>query len=304
MMRCCLFLLIIFCTCCASPPCFAGENPFLSTPSSENEKTEQKKITYPSVVQSFIITLSRTQRSLNKELTHTARKIKNNPSAALLLTVISIAFIYGVIHALGPGHGKIFAMSYFLAEQGSIKRGLVFGGAFAFIHAGSAVLLVLVLYFILKCAVFRSVDDFSRWAKLFSYALIAALGAYMLIRKLKAVTSRKGNDTGRALIGPDKHPALMALAVGIVPCPGTVIVLLFALSLEMLSLGLALACAMAIGMAITISLIGIITITMRASMLGICAKSGKGAAGITALIESVGAFFILLAGSILFFSSL
>jgi len=47
----------------------------------------------------------------------------------------------------------------------------------------------------------------------------------------------------------------LAVAVGLVPCPGVVMVMLFCLSMDMLTLGLLLAVFISLGMATTISFV-------------------------------------------------
>lgn len=46
------------------------------------------------------------QRSLNLELSQLLQAVADNPSAAGL-SLLGFSFVYGVLHALGPGHGKI-----------------------------------------------------------------------------------------------------------------------------------------------------------------------------------------------------
>ena len=46
------------------------------------------------------------QRSLNTELSRLLQAVAENPAAAGL-SLLGFSFVYGVLHALGPGHGKI-----------------------------------------------------------------------------------------------------------------------------------------------------------------------------------------------------
>ena len=275
----------------------AGDNPFLSK-ESETKVVQPRPVTYPGFVQTFIVKISRIQHQLNKQLSAMARKIKNNPSAKILSAIFSIAFLYGVMHALGPGHGKVFAVSYFLAEKADIKKGLLFGNIFAFVHAGSAVVLVISLYFIIRHSVFRTVEDISHTVKLVSYGLIALIGAYLFIvhltKKLKKMEDQ----------APGSKSASIALAAGIVPCPGTVIVMLFALSLEMLHLGLSLAFFMALGMAVSLCIIGIATIISRRMAVNLFLKNNKTSMFLIGFLELTGSFAILSLGGVLFIVNL
>ena len=60
-----------------------------------------------------------------------------------LPSLIALAFLFGVIHAFMPGHGKAVLVSYHLGWPGRWKEGVATGTLLALTHVGSAVLLVL-----------------------------------------------------------------------------------------------------------------------------------------------------------------
>ena len=57
------------------------------------------------------------------------------------------------------------------------------------------------------------------------------------------------------------------MAVGIVPCPGVVIIMLFALSFNLLATGLMMSLIMALGMAATLSIAGLLSILGQEGLL-------------------------------------
>lgn len=59
----------------------------------------------------------------------------------------------------------------------------------------------------------------------------------------------------------------LALAVGMVPCPGVVIIMLFALSANLLATGLVMSLVMALSMAATLSLAGVLAILGQEGLL-------------------------------------
>ncbi|NJM55135.1 MAG: DUF3299 domain-containing protein [Verrucomicrobiae bacterium] len=97
-----------------------------------------------------------------------------------------IAFGYGVLHTLGPGHGKAVVVSYFVGTGGSLHRGVVMGARIAAMHVLSAVVVVFLLDFAVRQATGAAPSDY-RMIRLASYALIVAIGAAMLWRALAAV---------------------------------------------------------------------------------------------------------------------
>jgi hypothetical protein len=52
-----------------------------------------------------------TQQQLHRDLAKAVRELKSDPFTAGL-TLIGLSFLYGVLHAAGPGHGKAIISSY------------------------------------------------------------------------------------------------------------------------------------------------------------------------------------------------
>lgn len=96
----------------------------------------------------------------------------------------------------------------------------------------------------------------------------------------------------------------MALAAGIIPCPGTILLLIFSISLYMLLLRILLALAVASGMAVTISLAGIAAIISRQLLLDVILKTKKIQLIISNILEFSGCTAIVLLGGILFINSI
>jgi len=107
--------------------------------------------------------------------------------------------------------------------------------------------------------------------KLFSYGTIAVVGAVMLARALRGVRRAEAVSDGHA---HDCHHHqrgardLLSVAVGLIPCSGAVLVLIYALANGLLVGGLVMTACIAIGMAITLSAIGMAAIWIRARAIG------------------------------------
>jgi ABC-type nickel/cobalt efflux system permease component RcnA len=100
-------------------------------------------------------------------------------------------------------------------------------------------------------------DTLSRLAQVVSYSLIAVLGLGMLVKNGFSLGFKSTASSGRPVDDvKDSKMALVlwAVTVGLVPCPGVVMTVLFCLSLDMLVLGLWLALFISPGMATTIAL--------------------------------------------------
>jgi nickel/cobalt exporter len=238
-----LVLVVLLCLGYPASP----ENPFMSTKSVEKQ---EKVLHYPAFIQKFIQKIGVLQRRLNRRMTELGRELKKGDNPRPLIVLVFLAFIYGIIHALGPGHGKTVSGSYFLSRKATVRNGIFLGFLIAVIHAVSAITIVLVLYLILKRGIGASLEHYSRIVKLVSAIVIMMIGIFLLVRRIyrKRKCSAEGAEQKRGLF-------LIAFAVGIVPCPGAVLILLFSMNLNIIVYGIILVFVMSVGMALTISVV-------------------------------------------------
>jgi ABC-type nickel/cobalt efflux system permease component RcnA len=128
--------------------------------------------------------------------------------------------------------------------------------------------------------------------KLLSYTLITVIGAGLLIKAVFLRSSPSGNNTKSA-----RAAGILPLvfSIGIIPCPGVAILLIFAASLHFLRLGIFLALVMALGMACTVSAVAFATITAR-KRLGFFAEDGEKKRKAEKFMELTGALLIFALG--------
>jgi ABC-type nickel/cobalt efflux system permease component RcnA len=195
------------------------------------------------------------------------------------------AFAYGALHTLGPGHGKAVVVSYFVGAGGSMRRGLVMGMRIAAMHVLSAVVVVFLLDFAVRQATGAAPSDY-RLIRLGSYALIVAIGAVMLWRALAALRTQRvieaeahahhhydvhhhhhdahaGCAACAAAHAGSKGGGWIAAAVGVVPCTGALIVMLFGLANDLVVPAVMMVVAISAGMALAMSAIGVAAILGR-----------------------------------------
>jgi nickel/cobalt transporter (NicO) family protein len=140
-----------------------------------------------------------------RALSGTILAAKSDGSA--LWTLMGIAFVYGVFHAAGPGHGKAVISSYLLANDETWRRGVTLSFASALVQSLTAVLIVGVAAILLG-ATAKMMGDAVRAIEITSYGLIVVLGARLLwvkglglLRAAGALRGRYGND-------PEPHAAV------------------------------------------------------------------------------------------------
>ncbi len=282
----------------------AQGNPFAPKKNKTQKVKKIRKIHYPVFIQRIFDKINPIQRQLNKKLAELTQQIKKEKSKKALFLILLFSFLYGLIHGLGPGHGKTITFSYFLSKQGDIKKGFLMGILMAFMHAGSALIVVLVLYFIIKKAFLASFDDISYYIKLISYSLIIVIGLIMLIKAFMNLKKENKLDVGNNKAASRKVMLSLILVVGMVPCPGAVIILLFSFSMKMIGVGIVSVFFMALGMAAAISLIGIATITTKKGLLRLASGQNQSIEIFQFIMEITGSLLIIILGGFFLLVSL
>ncbi|MCY6379186.1 nickel/cobalt transporter [Hoeflea prorocentri] len=122
------------------------------------------------------------QQEFYRAMSGALKAMREDP--AKLWVLIGLSFAYGVFHAAGPGHGKAVISSYVIANEQTLRRGVVISFLAAFMQGVVAIAIVGVTYLALH-GTSISMRDATHTLEIASYALIAAFGAWLLIRKLR-----------------------------------------------------------------------------------------------------------------------
>lgn len=219
------------------------------------------------------------QQEYYRAMAGALRAVNLQQSIAGAWALVSISFLYGVFHATGPGHGKIVVTSYLLADEREVKRGILIAFLSAFAQAVTAIAVVGLLAVGIGMT-HRETADAVPLIERASFALIAGVGVWLL---WQAVAHRRNHDHHdhhahehhghehhdhthmptlaeiRAARGV-KGMATMILSVGLRPCSGAVLVLLFAVTQGAFMVGVMSALAMSLGTAITVSTLAVLTV--------------------------------------------
>ena len=128
----------------------------------------------------FFVWVALRQAEFYKALTSALTDIKANGWAAWLL--LALSFAYGVFHAVGPGHGKAVISAYLVSSGETAKRGIALSFMAAMVQAVTAVVVVGILAIVLR-ATAMTMTQTTDWFEIASYALVAAVGAWLLWSK-------------------------------------------------------------------------------------------------------------------------
>ncbi|MDY7000509.1 MAG: hypothetical protein SVS15_01840 [Thermodesulfobacteriota bacterium] len=261
----------------------------------------------PGFFRALRVRLAPLQRQLKERLSQYIKVLKESTSLGTLFWFLLFSFAYGVIHAMGPGHGKAVASFYFLSRKGTLAQGLLMGFLMGFLHAASASAVVLVTYFVLSRSVMARFEAAGGVIEAVSFLLIALIGLVLTARVVYALIRRKPlhvHEHGHENPSKGRGFLLVALVAGMVPCPGAAIILLFTLALKAPWLGLASVGAMALGMGFTISATALLAVYFRKSVLAAALTRPRIFGAVHAGLALIGSSLVFLLGSALFLGSL
>jgi ABC-type nickel/cobalt efflux system permease component RcnA len=138
--------------------------------------------------------LREAQRAAQDRLAGAIRALRGGEAGALTF-LWAVCFGYGVLHAAGPGHGKLVIGSYGVARRVPMGRlaGLALVSSLA--QAAVAVALVYALVAVLGLTRVAVEGTAERWLTPFSHAMIAGLGLWLVWR---GAAGLRGQSAGQA----------------------------------------------------------------------------------------------------------
>lgn len=246
-----------------------------------------------------------TQRLLRNDISTLFEKMKKEGSRFAIVLILLFSFAYGLVHALGPGHGKAIVSSYFISKNVKVHDGIIVGSFIALIHAFSAAAVVLVIYFFAGgFSTSRVTTEVSPIIAKVSSILIVGIGLFLLFSALYERFFKKDEKKESSLPKSTDRRGLLLIAasIGAVPCPGALLILFFAMRIDALFVGLYAVLAMSIGMAATLSSIAVLTILVGRKISENKERSGL-MNKLSVVIRYVSYAAIVVFGVLLFVSS-
>ncbi|MBC2621809.1 MULTISPECIES: nickel/cobalt transporter [Citrobacter] len=226
------------------------------------------------------------QREVNQQMSGLLKAVAASPTQAggsLLL----FSFLYGVLHALGPGHGKVVITTWLATHPSKLKSSIGLTLASSLLQGLVAIGLVIIVLTVLQLPA-RQLHMSSFWLERGSYVLVGVLGLLLCWRALKklrlllkrptfiAFTPRHVHHDGcgcghqhlpnpeQVQSGDDWRARLMIiLSMGMRPCSGAIMVLLFSKVIGVFYWGMASALAMAAGTSLTITSLALLVHSFR-----------------------------------------
>jgi len=242
------------------------------------------------------------QKDLHRQMTQLLQQVAEQPHQAGISLVI-FSLLYGVLHALGPGHGKVVIATFLATHPTRVKTSIRLTLLASLLQGSVAIALVTVMLLLLKTSS-RQLHLSSFWLEKGSYLLVIGLGVmigYRALRSLWRALRPRPAPVFRAFKPHHQHDdqcgcghahlptpqqmsgnlsvktqLLVVVSMGLRPCSGAIMMLLFAKVIGVYGWGVISAVVMALGTALTISAIGLLvqqarTVAQRLAQPGVTA---------------------------------
>jgi nickel/cobalt exporter len=322
-----------------SHPCLAVAGPFgVASPDVP------RGMNWTGPFSGLMVQAMQAQSYFYRELTGAVDHFSASPGA--LVWLVGLSLLYGVFHAVGPGHGKAVISSYLLSTNDSLRRAVMISFSASLMQALVAIGIVGVGTLLLNVTA-AGMAGMTDMVAIASYALIAAIGLMLLVARLRqafgapqvnssglyvcdevvpdvgpgdglgarmnnawrrlrntvrhvhtascgCVPVNLGYEKGEALPWPRLLPLIAS--VGIRPCSGALIVLVFSLSGGLLPAGILSVLAMALGTGATITLIAVLSVVARSTLLRAASVNSVLASRVSLGLQLAASALILLFG--------
>jgi nickel/cobalt exporter len=235
------------------------------------------------------------QRNFQNGIARTLRALRGGEAGAYTV-LLGSCFAYGFFHAIGPGHGKLLVGGYGVASDVPMMRLSLIALASSLGQAVTAIVLAYGGLWMLGLSRDRMVGTAEDWLAPLSYALIAAIGLWLVWRGVRRMRHAQvahdhthhgagdacdscGHRHGPSLdeagqVTGLRDALLLIGGIAVRPCTGALFVLIITWQMDIAMAGIAGAFAMAFGTALVTVAVGIAASGFRGGLMRGVAHAG------------------------------
>ena len=229
------------------------------------------------------------QREFQETMARSLRAVQAGSPAAIVSLCMATA-LYGVVHAAGPGHGKVLLGGAALASGATLRRMVVLTLVSSLAQAATAIALVGALALVLRAGAAQVGALADAWLAPASYVAIGAIGGLLMLRGLRMLFDG-ARATGIVPTGDDdacgcghahgptvgeaaslagwREGAALVASIAIRPCTGALFLLAIALRLDLFWIGALAVITMGLGTAaFNVAVAGSGVLARRAALIG------------------------------------
>jgi ABC-type nickel/cobalt efflux system permease component RcnA len=260
--------------------------------------------------------------TLQRSIAGLSRRVREEGNLGAGLLAFAVAVLFGMIHIAGPGHGKIFALSYFSSRESKPAAGVAYSAVVNTVDSVSAFVLVLLGYIVLQAVAPAFRVQAPRILEIVSYSLIVVFGVAHLVSHLRPHAHAHDNghdpshdhahapgdghdhnhDSARVATRETRNPWVLALTVGLIPCPVSTVLLVYGVVNGLLPFMVLMVIGVSVGGFIAMTAISLTIIAGRKRLMELLSR-GKGAK-VATVLEFVASGSIIAAGLLLLLAAL
>lgn len=228
-------------------------------------------------------------RFLSERLAFYIEAWEKHGELKMLFTIFAIAFAFGFVHALAPGHRKVVVFSHFLSREANWHEPAILGFCLAALHALSSLVLMLIFRGI-SGAVSVLANDASIYMEGITFIVLIVLSLYEIVEALISLFSKQTCEKK----SHEKNLKFSGIVLSaIYPCPAAMLIAVFATNLDAFSTGCFAIFALSIGMSLPIIAAGYLAWAGRTAVFSKLRENEKKIKILTSLIQ-IFAFLLLL----------
>ncbi len=221
----------------------------------------------------------------------TLREIIDNFSLSTLGWLVLVSFVYGILHSIGPGHGKAIIASYFLKEKHPLKKSIFLSLITSLVHTGSAIILSFLLFYVLTGIKGMFRIRLQSYFMISSGIMITLIG--LLFLTLKIVYRKREH---KSMEWKKRNLVLVAITAGMIPCPVSSMIMLLTISNSVAHIGLIVVMSISLGMFVVLSSVGLVSIASRQGIMTASSKIFNKVEVVSKVIEYASIILIIFIG--------
>ncbi len=247
------------------------------------------------IITSFYELQRRGSIFINKQL----KILRKGFDFKIFLIITFFSLVYGILHTLGPGHGKLIMASYFL--QGNVVKSdaLSLAVIISVIHSSTAIILAVmfktVLISVKGLARMRIQNGFT----LISGLIIITIGVVYLVKRIRKKEPPAAKQSYNAAASTDKRwlkNLVIGFSVGIVPCPLSLTIMMIAIAYNIFWVGIASVISLTLSMVFLLYIISIYTLKSRQKIETVNEKKHGALKPVTSILGYTGNALIIMIG--------
>lgn len=271
-------------------------NPFFSSNTEKDNSPQENIATVRTSKQNQEMVAK--QRDLREKLGNFFYQLKENPEhfskQKVFWQILLVSFLYGIIHAAGPGHRKTIVFSLYLTRNCKIAEPGLTGLALALLHGGTAIILM-IIFSTISNSIAMATNNISIYLEGFSYILVILTAIFLLTKEIVDFIKWKKNKNHIQETDKNKKIELIPFLIsGCYPCPGAILILVLSFTLKILSVGIYSVIAMSLGMAVPIIICGYLAYFGRTGLFKMLKQNETKAQILSFALESFGYILLII----------